>query len=69
MNTITRIFREPRYTRGNTGITNIQPIDEASWIWHPALVEEIPGLKPRVVRFRAEFDATDEPFVFDVSAD
>ena len=69
MNTIHRIFRDPRYTRGNTGITRIQPIDEAAWVWHPALVEEIPGLRPRVVRFRAEFDATDEPLVFDVSAD
>ena len=69
MNTISRIFREPRYTRGNTNITKIQPIDDASWVWHPALVEEIPGLKPRVVRFRAEFEADGEPFVFDVSAD
>jgi hypothetical protein len=69
MNTISRIFREARYTRGNTSITKIQPIDDAAWVWHPALVTEIPGLKARVVRFRAEFDAADEPLVFDVSAD
>ena len=29
-----RIFREARYTRGNTNIVRLQPIDEASWIWH-----------------------------------
>ena len=66
---IRRIFREPRYTRGNTNIIKIQPVDEAAWVWHPAFVDEIPGLRPRVVRFRAEFDARDEPLVFDVSAD
>ena len=66
---IVRIFRQPRNTRGNTGITIQQPIDEAAWIWHPALVAEIPGLAPRIVRFRADFEATDEPLVFDLSAD
>lgn len=30
----TRVFREPRYTRGNTNIIKLQPIDEASWLWH-----------------------------------
>ena len=69
MNDIRRIFRESRHTRGNTNITKTQPIDDASWVWHPALVEEVPGRKPRVVRFRAEFEVTGETLVFDVSAD
>ena len=69
MATAKRIFRQPRLTRGNTNIEILQPIDEASWLWHPALVEELPGLRPRVVRFRNAFEATDEPLVFDVSAD
>ena len=30
-----RIFRSPRYHRGDTNIVKIQPIDDASWIWHP----------------------------------
>ncbi len=66
---VERIFREPRFTRGNTGITKQQPVDDAAWVWHPAFVEELPGLEPRVVRFRAAFEATDEPLVFDISAD
>ena len=66
---VERIFREPRFTRGNTGVTRIQPIDHAHWVWHPALVDELPGLKPRVVRFRTAFEALPEPLVFDVSAD
>ena len=69
MNSIKRVFREARYSRGNTGMTIQQPVDEASWVWHPDLVSEIPGLAPRVVRFKAEFEATDEPLVFDISAD
>ena len=30
-----RAFRDARVTRGNTNILRIQPIDEASWVWHP----------------------------------
>lgn len=68
-NTIERIFREPRLARGNTGITVQQPIDTAAWVWHGGLVGEIPGRIPRIVRFRAEFDASGEPLTFDISAD
>jgi len=32
---ICRAFRDARVTRGNTNILRIQPIDEASWVWHP----------------------------------
>lgn len=66
---IERIFRPRRLMRGNTSITVQMPADRASWIWHPALVDEIPGLRPRVVRFRNEFYSSGAPFVFDVSAD
>ena len=66
---ISRVFKPARYTRGNTGITVIQPVDYAAWVWHPALVGELPGLKPRVVRFRCAFEALGEPLKFDLSAD
>ena len=32
---VDRVFRDARVTRGNTNILRIQPIDEASWVWHP----------------------------------
>ena len=37
---VRRIFREPRVTRGETNIISIQPIDEASWLWHPDWKDE-----------------------------
>lgn len=30
-----RIFRPARYTRGNTGVFPLQPIDAAAWLTHP----------------------------------
>ena len=32
---ITRIFRAPKLTRGNTNIIKSQPIDDAAWVWMP----------------------------------
>ena len=30
---VRRVFRDARVTRGNTNILNVQPIDDASWLW------------------------------------
>ena len=55
--------REPRVTRGDTGVERLQPIDSAAWIAHPSN-----GVA--FARFRREFTAgVDEPLVIDVSAD
>lgn len=66
---VKRIFLPPRYSRGNTNVTKIQPIDYAAWVWHPALVDELPGLKPRAVRFSNSFEATGGKLIFHISAD
>ena len=63
---IRRIFREPRLTRGNTNVTKVQPIDDASWVWMPGADSE-----PAFLRFRNEFEVGegDGKLVIDVSAD
>lgn len=40
-------------------------MESASWIWHP----EVDRGLPAVVRFSVDFEATDQPLVFHVSAD
>jgi len=40
---VDRMFRDARVTRGNTNILRIQPIDEASWVWHPDIGEPKAG--------------------------
>ncbi len=63
--TVERIFREPRYTRGNTNIIRVQPIDYASWIWLPN-----DNSKRKVVKFKKTFAVTNAaPLTIDVSAD
>lgn len=61
-----RIYREARLVRGNTNIVQVQPIDEASWIWCPDAERGIVFLK-----FRTEFEVKngEAPLVIDVSAD
>ena len=63
---VTRKFREPRLTRGNTNVFRVQPIDEAAWVW----MEDAPG-EPVFLKFRKEFTVApdDAPLVIDVSAD
>jgi len=70
---IRREFREARVTRGNTNILRIQPIDEASWVWHPdAKMPAVGGGNVlHFLKFRREFDVADGDgaLVVDVSAD
>ena len=71
---VKRAFRDARVTRGNTNILRVQPIDEASWVWHPDAKEPAPGAKDfwdgerkggdlegemTFLKFRREFDVAE----------
>ncbi len=69
-----RVFRDARVTRGNTNILRVQPIDEASWVWHPGVGEPKAGTTDfwdgerhgnlddaglAILKFRKEFDVAE----------
>ena len=56
-----RIFRSPRYHRGDTNIVKIQPIDDASWIWHPHDSGNI-----AVMIFEKNFEVKENEGTFDI---
>ena len=71
---ICRAFRDARVTRGNTNILRVQPIDEASWVWHPDAKEPKAGTTDfwsgerhgnladaglTILKFRKSFDVAD----------
>ena len=62
-------FRPERFSRGDTNVLRIQPIDEAAWIWP----QDIPDRDDQAgvfVRFRRDFEGRPgEPLRIDVSAD
>ncbi len=64
---VERIFRAPRYTRGNLNLVRQQPIDHASWIWCPKAQYGNNG----IFKFKKTFTVTNSaaPLVIDVSAD
>ena len=80
---VTRIFRAPRLHRGDTNLVKIQPIDDASWIWHKDDLSLATGAVAishdknadvsvsKVMVFEKAFEAKpgDGPFTIDVSAD
>ncbi len=76
---VRKIFLTPRLHLGNTGISPVQPIDDASWIWHPdfanpkapAHADFFAGgwKEPVLLRFRKDFDASSAPLRIHVSAD
>ena len=55
--TVKHVIKPARFTRGNTAILPVQPIDQAAWLSHPDIKDEVayPHL-PRIVRFRCEFE-------------
>ena len=63
-----KVFLPPRLHLGNTGISPVQPIDEAAWIWHPEFANPAAPAhgdffsggwrEPVLLRFRKEFEAT-----------
>ena len=71
---VDRAFRDARVTRGNTNILRVQPIDEASWVWHPGVGEPKAGTTDfwdgerhgnlvdaglTILKFRKSFDVAD----------
>jgi hypothetical protein len=66
---VRQIFRAERFQRGDTNVSRLQEIDDASWIWHPTAVECGEVGKYAFLRFRKEFTADATPLRFDVSAD
>ena len=67
---VERVFRAPRYTRGNVGLMPVQPIDQAAWIAHPddANMSRL-APTPRAVRYRCKFTSGGSPLEFDVTGD
>lgn len=76
---IQKVFLSQRLQLGDTGISPVQPIDDAAWIWHP----EYAGAsgpahseffssgwrEPVLLRFRKDFEATELPLRIHISAD
>lgn len=62
---VERVFLPERLVRGNTGIAGVQPIDDASWVWHPAVngdlergqrISQFVGRKQVIYRFSPRWD-------------
>ena len=66
---VRQIFRVERFQRGDTNVSRLQEIDDASWIWHPTAVERGEVGRYAFLRFKKEFTADAAPLRFDVSAD
>ena len=76
---VQKILLPPRFHLGNTGIFQLQPIDEAAWIWHPEFMPTSKAARadvfaggwrePVLLRFRRPFEATAAPVRIHVSAD
>ena len=66
---VRQIFRPERFQRGDTNVSRLQDIDDASWIWHPTAVSKGEVGKYAFLRFRKEFEADATPLTFDVSGD
>ena len=65
---VERVVKPPRFTRGNTSILPVQPIDQAAWLSHPDIKDEVAyPLLPRIVRFQCEFTSDGTPLEFDVN--
>jgi len=67
---VEQVMRAPRYTRGDTNVRKVQPIDRADWIWFPGCATDTAFVgNPRTFRFRRAFTSDGSPLTFDVSAD
>lgn len=76
---VTKVFLPQRLHLGNTGISPIQPIDDAAWIWHPEFGNAPAAShaeffsngwrQPVLLRFGKTFEATATPVRIHVSAD
>ena len=67
---VERVVKPPRLTRGNTSVRPVQPIDQAAWLSHPGVTDDVAYPQtPRVARFRCEFESDGSPLEFDVTGD
>jgi len=76
---VKRVLLPPRLYMGDTGISPVQPIDEAAWIWRRAFanLSKVAHAEsfaagwsgPALLWFRKTFDATATPLRLHVSAD
>ena len=76
---VQKVFLPQRLQIGDTGISPVQPIDDAAWIWHPDYgnpagpnhVEYFSSgwREPVILRFHKEFTATSQPLRLHVSGD
>lgn len=76
---VQKVLLPPRLEIGDTGISPVQPIDDAAWIWYPDSGQRpkvkraeyfSPGWRePVLLRFRKNFDATNQTLRIHVSAD
>ena len=57
VNEVRQIFRAERFQRGDTNVSRLQEIDDASWIWHPTAVERGEVGKYAFLRFRRRLSA------------
>ena len=64
-----RVYRAPRYTRGDTGYLAQQAIDSSAWIVHPAHAAGLDCADGLFLRFRRRFESDGTPLELDVSAD
>lgn len=64
---VRQVFREERFTRGNVNLRQMQPADDADWIW----IDDGGPTKNEMdaVRFSCSFDAVATPLEIDVSGD
>ena len=76
---VQKVFLPLRLDLGDTGISPVQPIDDAAWIWYPDNSQK-PKVKraeyfasgwsgPVLLKFRKDFEATNQTVRIHVSAD
>lgn len=82
-NEVRQIFRPERHTPAHVNLRpDLQPIDDAAWVWMPGLdmrpsplvnetrPKDLPNMPAHILKFRRAFEAvTGERLVLDVSAD
>lgn len=67
---VRQIFRTPRYSRTNTNVRKLQPIDWATWMWFPGCdTRTLPDSKPRSFCFKNTFESDGSTLRFDITAD
>jgi len=76
---VQKVLLPPRSEIGDAGISPVQPIDDAAWIWHPDFSQPSQPAhaeffssgwrEPVLLRFRKVFEATNQTVRIHISAD